>query len=145
MCEWVEGAVPIAGDWLGGTLDSMFDAAYEFFMGKTVQMNVAGNFSGPGVAPAPGAGGGGGFGGGSVTGSPAPQARGGPVSSGVPYLIGERGAELFVPNAAGTIIPNDMLGAMAGGVTINNYGDLNNAIDLNALAWQVAQVIKRRN
>jgi hypothetical protein len=34
------------------------------------------------------------------------KAAGGPVSSGSPYMVGERGPELFVPNSAGTIIPN---------------------------------------
>lgn len=34
------------------------------------------------------------------------KATGGPVSSGTPYVVGEEGPELFVPNASGTIIPN---------------------------------------
>lgn len=50
------------------------------------------------------------------------QALGGPVSRGMSYLVGERGPELFVPNAAGRIVPNNQLGA-AGGVTINFYGE----------------------
>src|SRR5690606_16250828 len=37
------------------------------------------------------------------------RAIGGPVSAGQPYLVGERGPELMVPNAPGTIIPNQML------------------------------------
>jgi len=32
-------------------------------------------------------------------------ARGGPVSAGRPYLVGERGAELFIPQVAGQIVP----------------------------------------
>ena len=35
---------------------------------------------------------------------------GGSVAAGKPYMVGERGAELFVPGAAGTIIPNGALG-----------------------------------
>lgn len=35
-----------------------------------------------------------------------PRAAGGPVASGSPYLVGEQGPELFVPQASGTIIPN---------------------------------------
>lgn len=42
------------------------------------------------------------------------KAEGGPVASGSPYIVGERGPELFVPNGSGTIIPNNQL-AMAGG------------------------------
>lgn len=37
-----------------------------------------------------------------------PQGRavGGPVTSNTPYIVGEQGPELFVPNGSGTIIPN---------------------------------------
>lgn len=38
------------------------------------------------------------------------RAGGGPVVGGSPYLVGERGAELFMPNTSGTIIPNHELG-----------------------------------
>jgi hypothetical protein len=34
------------------------------------------------------------------------RAAGGPVSAGSPYLVGERGPELFVPSRSGTIAPN---------------------------------------
>lgn len=34
------------------------------------------------------------------------RAAGGPVSSGKPYVIGERGPELFVPRQSGAIVPN---------------------------------------
>jgi phage-related protein len=34
------------------------------------------------------------------------RAIGGPVSSGLPYMVGERGPELFVPNSNGYIAPN---------------------------------------
>lgn len=37
-------------------------------------------------------------------------AEGGQPPVGVPSIVGERGMELFVPNSAGTIIPNDKLG-----------------------------------
>lgn len=47
------------------------------------------------------------------------RAAGGPVTSGSPYIVGERGPELFVPNRSGTIIPNSGLaGAPAGGINI---------------------------
>jgi hypothetical protein len=44
------------------------------------------------------------------------RAMGGPVSSNTPYLIGEAGPELFVPNGSGSIVPNNKLGG--GGVTV---------------------------
>jgi phage-related minor tail protein len=47
-----------------------------------------------------------------------PQATGGPVSAGSPYLVGERGPELMIPSRSGTIIPNNKLGG-GGGVVVN--------------------------
>ena len=41
---------------------------------------------------------------------------GGQVTGGTPYMVGEQGKEMFVPNQSGTIVPNDRLG---GGQTIN--------------------------
>ena len=37
------------------------------------------------------------------------RAIGGPVSQGKPYLVGERGPELFMPNSSGNIVSNDKL------------------------------------
>ena len=34
-------------------------------------------------------------------------AQGGPVQEGQPYVVGEEGPEMFVPNQSGTIVPND--------------------------------------
>lgn len=54
----------------------------------------------------------------------AARANGGPVNSGTPYIVGERGPELFVPSNSGKIISNSAMrsgggsGGM-GGVTIN--------------------------
>lgn len=45
------------------------------------------------------------------------KAMGGPVSGGKPYIVGERGPELFVPGTSGGIVPNNRL-AMGGGVTV---------------------------
>tara|TARA_R100000805_G_C3544919_1_gene58733 strand:- start:247 stop:657 length:411 start_codon:yes stop_codon:yes gene_type:complete len=36
---------------------------------------------------------------------------GGSVSRGKPYMVGERGMEMFIPNQSGTIIPNNNLGS----------------------------------
>lgn len=41
----------------------------------------------------------------------AARADGGPVQAGKPYLVGERGPELIVPQQAGTVIPNHQLPA----------------------------------
>ena len=45
-------------------------------------------------------------------------ANGGRPPVGKPSIVGERGAELFVPNSAGTIIPNHELGGMGGSTNI---------------------------
>jgi hypothetical protein len=53
-----------------------------------------------------------------------PRAGGGPVGAGTAYLVGEKGPELFVPNASGSIIPNQRIsaGGGGGGPTVNvNY------------------------
>mgnify|MGYP003108396414 FL=1 len=39
------------------------------------------------------------------------RALGGSVSSGRPYMVGERGPELFVPGAQGNIVPNSAMGS----------------------------------
>ena len=41
------------------------------------------------------------------------RAAGGPVRAGTPYVVGERGPEMFVPSVSGTIVPN-VKGAAAG-------------------------------
>ena len=40
------------------------------------------------------------------------RAMGGPVTGNTPYMVGERGPELFVPSTGGTIIPNGAGGGM---------------------------------
>lgn len=44
------------------------------------------------------------------------RASGGPVSANTPYLVGERGPELFMPSSSGSIVPNHKMG---GGVVIS--------------------------
>ena len=44
-------------------------------------------------------------------------ANGGPVGMRQPYIVGERGPELFVPNQSGNIIPNHDLAGVGGGST----------------------------
>lgn len=68
------------------------------------------------------------------------KAEGGPVAGKTPYLIGERGPELFVPAGAGTIVPNDRLG---GGMTFNF--DFSNAVVTNEeqLIGKIKHMINR--
>jgi hypothetical protein len=53
-----------------------------------------------------------------LTGTLRKRAKGGPVTGGSPYIVGERGPELFVPGAGGTIVPNDKLGGGGGEVNV---------------------------
>jgi hypothetical protein len=48
------------------------------------------------------------------------RALGGPVAAGVPYLVGERGPELFVPQASGNIVPNNAMSGMGGATIVQN-------------------------
>jgi phage-related protein len=67
------------------------------------------------------------------------RAAGGPVKSGTSYVVGERGPELFVPNTAGTIVPNG--GSGGGGNTINLT--VNGAIDAEGTARTIVDVLNR--
>ena len=64
------------------------------------------------------------------------RAIGGPVQSGQPYMVGERGPEMFVPSRSGSIIPNN---AMGNGMVINV--DARGSADPAAVRAQVQQGI----
>lgn len=49
------------------------------------------------------------------------RAAGGPVAAGTPYIVGEEGAELFVPSSSGQIVPNHALGGSIN-VYLTAYG-----------------------
>jgi hypothetical protein len=67
------------------------------------------------------------------------RAMGGSVTSGTPYLVGERGAELFVPQSNGTIVPNSSLSNGGGGNTINLT--VNGALDSEGTARQIISIL----
>ena len=48
----------------------------------------------------------------------APRAMGGPASSGRPYLVGERGPELFVPSSSGNVVANGAMGGNSYAITV---------------------------
>jgi hypothetical protein len=66
------------------------------------------------------------------------KAAGGPVRSGTSYLVGERGPELFTPNASGMITPNNKLGS-GGGTTINI--NVSGAFDPEGTARSIVNVL----
>jgi hypothetical protein len=67
------------------------------------------------------------------------RASGGPVSAGKSYLVGEQGAEMFVPSQNGMIVPNGALGG--GGTQINLT--VNGAIDPEGTARTIVDVLNR--
>jgi hypothetical protein len=76
-----------------------------------------------------------------------PKALGGPVQGKSPYLVGERGPELFIPNSSGNIIPNNQMGGGAGVVvnqTINVTTGIQSTVraEIAGLMPQIAQAAK---
>ncbi len=54
------------------------------------------------------------------------KAKGGPVSAGTSYLVGEKGPELFTPSRSGNIVPNNQMG-----------GDVNVSVSVDATGSSV--------
>jgi hypothetical protein len=78
----------------------------------------------------------------SAVGLPPARALGGSVTGNQPYMVGERGPELFVPGGNGTIIPNgNMRGGSGGGNSINVSVDARGSSDPAAVRAQVQQGI----
>jgi hypothetical protein len=67
------------------------------------------------------------------------RAEGGSVSAGKSYVVGERGAEMFVPRSSGTIIPNGGMGGSTFNITVNG------AIDAEGTARTIVDVLNRSN
>jgi hypothetical protein len=67
------------------------------------------------------------------------RANGGSVSAGTPYVVGEKGAELFVPSSNGTIVPNGGMGGSTINITVNG------AIDAEGTARTIVDVLNRSN
>lgn len=70
---------------------------------------------------------------------PEHRAAGGPVMSGSPYMVGERGAELFVPSTDGYIVPNpdrmpSVLNVSIGDVDVQVHSALSDTAITNAVA-----------
>jgi hypothetical protein len=76
-----------------------------------------------------------------------PRAIGGSVQSGKPYMVGERGAEMFVPNQSGSIIPSNRLGG-GGGTVVNQVINITTGVqqtvraEIMTLMPQIANAAK---
>jgi hypothetical protein len=69
--------------------------------------------------------------------------------AGTPYIVGEKGPELFVPNGSGNIIPNDKLGSgsssapsASNNITVNLSGIMaSSRSDLRVVAKDLVESI----
>jgi len=75
------------------------------------------------------------------------RAAGGPVAGGTPYIVGEKGPELFIPGRSGTVIPNDALGGGGGvqvgaiNISVQNSGENLSASAQKQIAGQVQSIV----
>lgn len=83
-------------------VDSLIKMLVQYYITKPLFDAITGAFGG---------------GAGASTATPSGKAIGGSVQAGQPYMVGERGAELFVPSQSGSIVANKNLGG--GGTVIN--------------------------
>jgi len=132
--KWAAGGVV---DFLGGVWDGIvgvFTAGWDWISGILAQIAdaVGGLFGGIGEML--------GLTGGTIE----ARASGGPVNSGQPYIVGEEGPELFVPQSNGSIVPN---GGTAGGISVNiNMGGVSvrNDSDIRTLSERIAELTTRQ-
>jgi len=74
------------------------------------------------------------------------RANGGPVSGNKPYIVGERGPEMFIPNRSGTVIPNKNMGG--GGVVVQQTINVTTGVqqtvrnEIQTLLPQIAEASK---
>ncbi len=70
--------------------------------------------------------------------------HGGPVTADEPFLVGEGGPELFIPDRTGRIIPNNQLGGQSIVVNVNDSTTTDLAADLSAglIAAQITQQVE---
>ena len=65
-------------------------------------------------------------------------AVGGPASAGRPYIVGERGPELFVPGSNGNVVPNNAMGGNTYQINVNaGVGDP------RAIGQQIVEYVKK--
>lgn len=82
------------------------------------------------------------------------KAKGGAVSAGQPYIVGELGAEIFTPTEDGTILPNSLSNKILENTgskqIVNNYNvnitgnTISNMMDLNKIANYVISAIGKK-
>ena len=146
VSEAFKGMLTGAMSWKDGMrsiISSVIDQLWKLFVVQQIVGLITGAFGG--ATAAPGAASATGNIGMSSPGNFRPltlRAFGGSVDSNKPYMVGERGPELFVPGGNGTIIPNgNMRGGGGGGSPISISVDARGSSDPAAVRAQVQQGI----
>jgi phage-related minor tail protein len=125
-------------DGMRSIIASVIDQLWKLFVVQKIVGIVSGALGG-----ATGGASGGAFG--SSTGNYLPgvpfKAFGGSVTGNKPYMVGERGPELFIPGGNGTIIPNSNMRGGGGGSSFNISVDARGSNDPAAVRAQVQQGI----
>jgi hypothetical protein len=124
-------------DAMKGIISSVIDELFRLFVVQQIVGMVAGAFGSATGTPSRGFG--------SSTGNYLPgvpfRAFGGSVAGNQPYMVGERGPELFIPGGNGTIIPNSNMRGGGGGSPISISVDARGSNDPAAVRAQVQQGI----
>lgn len=130
LTEWQKSMVGLFDDIKEGIADAIIEG--EGFKGlissilkqiaKTQIVNMLGGLGGP--LPA-------------LFKKPKGAFTGGPVSSGIPRIVGEKGPEIFTPSGAGMITPNHRVGGRGGSTVVNTY----NTFDIRGSEQEVQQMI----
>ena len=125
--SWKDGMRSIIG--------SVIEQLWKLFVVQKIVGLVTGALGGAAKVPTTG-----GFGSGT-TAALTGRAIGGSVTGNTPYMVGERGPELFVPGGNGTIIPNQNMRGSGGGSSFNITVDARGSNDPAAVRAQVQQGI----
>lgn len=122
-------------DAMKGIISAVIDELFRLFVVQQIVGIVSGALGGltGGGAPVKGFG--------SSVNLAGVRAYGGSVAGNQPYMVGERGPELFVPGGNGTIIPNGNMRGGGGGSSFNISVDARGSNDPAAVRAQVQQGI----
>lgn len=121
-------------DGMRSLISSVIDQLWKLFVVQKIVGLVSGALGGATGTPTTG-----GFG--SSVNLAGARAYGGSVDSNKPYMVGERGPELFIPGGNGTIIPNGNMRGAGGGSNISVSVDARGSSDPAAVRAQVQQGI----
>lgn len=70
------------------------------------------------------------------------RAEGGPIQAGQPYIVGEKGPEIIVPNTSGTVLPNEAFDDARGALRGNTEADISDTSEAFVAA---ANAVERTN